>query len=268
MSKDFADVVRVKYWYWAVRAGSRCKSARALEWLLENQHFHDADGGRLSYPGKWKGYENGKHVPKPRLIGLVSTKFVWAYGLEREINHPIWFLLREKGSTTGRFEHWLAQLEPRVQQAVLRRPNDIVFSGYARLAYSDVVGRRLVRLANLDALACLILYWRESSHMGRTDEARKQAHRIYQLLVILGTHFEDRQIADDIIRLFSLRVFCRTDWGGKGSGGIDSALYRRHFISLDTALRATGIMAEFPTWTKQVQTMLHLLESGILSHVI
>lgn len=263
--KDLADVVRVKYWYWAVRTGSGCKSARALERMFENQHFRLADGGRLSYPGKWKGYEYGKHVPAPTLIDLVATKFVWAYGLKREINHPAWFFLRKEGPIPNSFEHWLAQLEPRVQQAVLRRPNDMVSSGYARLAYSDAIGRRLVKLANLDALACLTLYWHESSRMGRNDETRKQAHRIYQLLVILGIHFDNRQIADDIIRLVSLRIFSLTDWGEKDSGRIDSALYRTHYVALDAALSETGIMAEYPTWTQQVQTMLHLLEKGFLS---
>lgn len=252
--RDPVDTVRVRYWYEGVRRSVRSRTPYQLEKLLEPESFTKADG-RTHYRNKWTRYAQGQHTPQQHLVDRVADRVL---GSERELNHPLWSILKAERISSRQITTWIERLEPRVQTAIYRRPHDGQGAALLRLAYTSTLGRRLVKLGNLDALACLLLYWHESSSAG-PDEGGRPAERIYQLLLILGRDFARRRIAEDIFMLFQTRVFARAVWE-HGRLCMDGKLYQKSATVLYFLLSQVGGMPPLPSWAQQVRTMLHLLE--------
>ena len=184
-NRDLVDVLRVRYWYEGVKKHTRCSTAYQLERLFEPLAAPSIDA-RTPFRNKWIRYETGKHTPRANLIDLVE-KLV--QGASKELNHPLWEVLRLGEVCVPQLDAWLEKLEPRVQTTLFRKPHDGMSAPNWRLAFTLSQGRRLVKLGNLDALTALLLLWLEARHYDRLMDMRQLASLLYQLLLMLGMEF-------------------------------------------------------------------------------
>lgn len=200
------DIVRVRYWYQGLRRRTGCDTAYQLEQRYDPGSFTKTED-RTHYRCKWNRYGVGKHTPQKRLAQQVEQDQL---GSLRELNHPLWTVLRQGLSLEGSLDHWMAQLEPKVQTAMI--PNQEGKGGQHE-PFNSRLARRLVKIGSLDALTALLLYWCEAVRNGQYDDARYIARLLYQLLLILGDEFSLRGIASEMCILFQTIVFKPTDWG-------------------------------------------------------
>ena len=255
--RDAVDTIRVRYWYEGLRRHVGARSAYQLEKRFEPGSFTKADG-RKRYRSKWARYAKGRHTPHRRLVERVAGE---ALGSERELNHPLWSILKALPVTGRDVTVWVERLEPQVQNAIHRRLHDGQGAVRARLAYTDALGRNLVRVGDLDALACLLLYWGESITSTDRDARTHPAIRIYQLLLILGMDFMRRGLLDDIFAVFRARVFDHTVTE-YGRLCVDAARYQASTRVLHLLRTKTPEAPPHAAWATQVRVMLRLLEGG------
>lgn len=249
------DVLRVRYWYEGLRLRTRRPTAYQLEKLFDPSSFR-SEGGFTKYPHKWKRYEYGLHTPQQRLIERVDASY---YGSEREINHPIWQILKKNLLLASGIDAWLKQLEPRVQTAVYRKPYRGESALSYRLAYTHSLGRRLIKLANLDGLAALLLYWTESNRAGRNDEACEIALHIYQILLVIFPDFKRRALEYEIFSLICHIVFDKTNWPC-GKFVTSREIYRKSAITLHSIAFHYDSQAYCFSHASQARIVLNFIE--------
>jgi hypothetical protein len=208
------NVIRVRFWY----AGVKQKTGLTTTYQLE-RHFEPltktAIDKRTPFRNKWSKYQAGKHTPGAVLVSLVDAKIP---GSARELNHPLWEVLRLGERVLPKIDVWMEKLEPRVQAVVYHPPQDGMNALKLRKPYTSMLSNKLVKLGNLDALTALLLYWLESKQLGQHDNNRFQACSIYQLLLMMGMDFCDRNIAEELFVLFLASIFTQTDWGDRRLG--------------------------------------------------
>lgn len=243
--------LRTHYWYVGLQRKTQLTTAYQLE-----KHFEPQDNIGTPAKNKWSKYPAGKHKPGPTLIALVDAK---APGSAREINHPLWEVLRLGDRVLPKIDVWLEKLEPRVQAIVYRSSKDGgISSAKQRQSYSLQLSRRLVKLGNLDALAALVLYWRESKQQGNHVHNRWQAQDIYQLLLMMGMDFCKRHIAEELYVVFLAQIFCQTDWEDRRFF-VNSVHYLWAVELLDSALYQVTALKPFASWTRRCRAMCLLL---------
>lgn len=253
-NRDLVDVLRVRYWYEGVKRQMNCSTAYQLERLFEPLAAISVDE-RTPFRNKWIRYETGKHTPRANLVDLVEGRVP---GSSKELSHPLWEVLRLGDASVPRLDAWLEKLEPRVQTALYRKPYDGMTAPNWRLAFSMSMGRRLVKLGNLDALAALLLLWLEARHHDRLKDMQQLAGLLYQLLLMLGMEFVQRDMAEELFLMFRAKVFDRTDWEG-GRFALDETLYVRGTHLLYCLLYKVRDMHPFSSWFARCQAMQALL---------
>jgi len=253
-NRDLVDVLRVRYWYEGVKQQTRCTTAYQLERLFEPLKAPSIDA-RTPFRNKWIRYEMGKHTPRASLVDLVEGR---VQGSSKELNHPLWEILRQGDACASRIDSWLERLEPRVQTALYRKPHDGMTAPNWRLAFTMAIGRRLVKLGNLDALAALVLLWLEAHRYDRFEDMRQLASLLYQLLLMLGMEFDRRNMAEELFLMFRAKVFERTDWED-GRFALDEALYVRGVHLLYCLLYKIKDVNPFSSWFARCQAMQALL---------
>jgi len=179
LPRHLAEVLRVRYWYQGVKQRTRCKNAYQLERRFEPL-TKVAPDTRTPFRNKWIRYQAGKHTPHARLIDLVEAK---QFGTAAEFNLPLWQVLQLPGHDPQTVDDWFMELDPQVQSSIYKQPHEGVSAIRLRLAYKPALGRKLVKLGNLDALAALLLYWREESVCDQPIHLCQIAEDIYRLLL-------------------------------------------------------------------------------------
>lgn len=243
--------LRTHYWYMGLLQKTKLTTAYQLE-----KHFEPQRNIGIPAKNKWSKYPAGKHKPGPALIALVDGK---APGSAREINHPLWEVLRLGDRVLPKIDVWLEKLEPRVQAIVYRASKDGDMNiAKQRQPYSSQLRRGLVKLGNLDALAALVLYWRESKQIGNHADNRWQARDIYQLLLMMGMDFRMRHIAEELYVVFLAQIFCQTDWEDR-QFAVNSVHYLWAAELLDNVLYDMPGLKPFTSWAARCQAMYKLL---------
>jgi hypothetical protein len=244
--------LRTLYWY----IGLQRKTQLTTAYQLEN-HFEPQGNIETPAKNKWSKYPAGKHKPGPTLIALVDAK---APGSAREINHPLWEVLRLGDRALPKIDVWLEKLEPRVQAIVYRSSKEGGISiAKQRQSYSLQLSRRLVKLGNLDALAALVLYWRESKQTNNHVNNQWQARDIYRLLLMMGMDFQERRIGEELYVVFLAQVFCQTDWGDR-QFAVNSNHYMQAVALLNDVLCQVPKLMPFASWANRCRAMALLLQ--------
>ena len=253
--RSLLHVVRVRYWY----AGIKKKTGLTTAYQLEH-HFEPLDKTKVDKRtpprNKWSKYEAGKHKPNSSLARKVNIKVPGSF---RELDHPLWEVLRLDERVLPDIDTWMEKLESRVQEVVYKQSHDGVTPLKLRLGYRPALSRSLVKLGNMDALTALLLYWLESKHLEQVNNTRFQARCIYQLLLMMGIDFIDRNMAEEFFVLFLVRVFNCTDWDDR-LFGITPAHYVQGTKLLYCLLYSVEDLKPFASWTSRCQAMYRLLE--------
>lgn len=251
--RDPADFARVQYWYEGLRRELRARSAYRLEKTLEPSSFTTRDD-RTRYRNKWVGYATGKHTPRQRLVDHVA---LLVPGSDRELNHPLWRILQLETVDSRMLDRWMSRLDFSVQQAVFFASDDAGAGGGHR-PYCRWLGRRLVTLGSLDALACLVLYSYESPG-SKAPRTVSPFGRIYDLLLILGDEFLRRKVAEQVFDLFRCRVFERQT-GGDWAFCLNAAHYLQSIVMLHRLLGAVRRVSADSGRSVRVRAMVDLLD--------
>ena len=148
---------------------------------------------------KFLGYQRGEHVPQARLVQDAEKVVPWS---SQALNHPLWKVLRGKGSIRKSALQWVHQLDREVQAVVLGPFNQIV-GGASR----HTLGA-LERRASLDSLTALTILLRLCHEEGEQEWVWLYARSIFRVLLMIGPHLEDYGVADKVFQLFVQRVFC------------------------------------------------------------
>lgn len=210
-SRRLINILRVRYWYAGVKQKTGLSTAYQLERYFEPLTKTAIDK-RTPFRNKWSRYQSDKHKPGTALASLVDAKVP---GSARELNHPLWDVLRLGEQVLPKIDTWMEKLEPRVLMVVYHPPKEQMNVLKLRQPYTLGLSNKLVKLGNLDALTALLLYWLESKRLGNNDDNRCQVRGIYQLLLMMGMDFCERNIAEELFVLFLASVFTQTDWDGR-----------------------------------------------------
>lgn len=154
---------------------------------------------RKNQNNKFLGYQRGEHVPQARLVQDAEKVVPRS---SQALNHPLWKVLRGKGSIRKSALQWVHQLDREVQTAVLG-PFNQIDSGASR----HTLGA-LERRASLDSLAALTILLRLRHEEGEQEWVPLYARSIFRVLLMIGPHLEDYGVADKVFQLFVQRVFC------------------------------------------------------------
>lgn len=248
--------LRTQYWYVGLQQKAQLATAYQLEKHFEPQD-KTKDGIPLPAKNKWSKYQAGKHKPGAALVTLVDAK---APGSARDINHPLWEVLRLGDRVLPKIDNWLEKLEPQVQAIVYRSAKDGgISAAKRRQPYSSSVSRRLLKLASLDTLTALVLYWRESKQQGNHVHNRWQAQDIYRMLLMMGRNFLSRRIGEELYVVFVAQIFCQTDWGDR-QFLVNSVHYLWAIELLNTALYQVPALKPFASWANRRRAMYLLLQ--------
>ncbi|WP_139795024.1 hypothetical protein [Chromobacterium violaceum] len=127
------------------------------------------------------------------------------------------------------------------------------------MAYTPSLGRRLIKLANLDGLAALLLYWAESNSVGRAAETCEQALQIYQALLIVFPGFKHRGLEHEIFSLVRSIVFDKTIWPN-GIFVTGSEIYARSAIALHTIVSKEDSGGYYSSQSKRARVILNFID--------
>lgn len=199
--RDQADVLRVRYWYEGLRQRTGLATAYKLEQHFEPESFRKQDGV-TSNRCKWQRYAVGRHTPQAKWAARVDARVP---GSLQELQHPLWAVLKHQPSRATMSEAFLQQLKPNVQ-AVLLEPVGGVEVYWQRARTTGVLIRKLERIASMDALAALTWLLRESVAQGNRKNAEHLASSIYAVLLIMGIEWQNRELAEPLMRLFAYRI--------------------------------------------------------------
>jgi hypothetical protein len=255
LTRSSIDVLRVRFWYEGVKLKTGCTTAYQLERLFEP--LAAGVDNRTSFRNKWIRYATGKHTPRDSLVRKVEKQVA---GSARELDHPLWDILRLENQCPENIDKWLGKLEPRVQAIVYRCSSDK--SGQAvlmRRTFSSVLCRQLARLGNLDGLTALLLYWHESYQLDKMGEVRFLARYIYRVLLMIGMEFRHRHVEEAVFEVFRIKVFERTDWQN-GIFYLNARLYDEGILSLYLALYQVKDLKPFSSWQARCRAMTLILD--------
>ena len=193
-----ADAACTIYWFhWlGIRLGTLVP--REIQRAIAPETLSTDSENRQIRNNKFLGYQRGEHVPQARLVQHAEETVPWS---GRALNHPLWKVLRAKGSIRKSALQWVHQLDREVQTIVLGHFNEIV-GGASR----HTLGA-LERRANLDSLAALTILLRLRHEEGELEWVWLYARSIFRVLLMIGPHLEDYGVADRVFQLFVQRVF-------------------------------------------------------------
>ncbi|MCO1696206.1 hypothetical protein FA457_19540 [Pseudomonas aeruginosa] len=252
--RDQADVLRVRYWYEGLRHRTGLATAYKLEQHFEPESFRKQDG-ITSNRCKWQRYAAGRHTPQAKLAARIDAQVP---GSLQELQHPLWAILKHQPSRTTLSEAFLQRLKPDVQ-AVLFEPVGGLEVYWQRARVTVVLMRKLERIASLDALAALTWLLREAIAQGGHKSAERLANSIYTVLLIMGIEWQNRELAEPLLKLFAQRIlplgspshrrFCMS---GKDMLECSAALNLIVYQTTDGRRRSL-------TWLQRVHIMRRLL---------
>lgn len=203
---DVVDTLRTICWFRIVERRLGLQEARQIQRAVAAVRTGRGVAGDVIKNNKFLDYSKGRHVPHRAVVEQVE---LMVPGSERELNHPLWMVLRTASPIRRKVELWMRQLDPDIQRIVISPANQIS-AGTSR----HVLGS-FERRAGMDSLAALTMLLRLGYEEGNAEWVWLYAHSIFRVLLLMGSHFERRGVAVDVFQLFVDRVFCLVAYQGK-----------------------------------------------------
>ncbi|MFD2642749.1 hypothetical protein [Pseudomonas japonica] len=193
----------IRFWFENLRRRTALPTAYSLEQFFEPSSFiRDQNDSISSYRNKWIRYEDGVHRPQPALLRMVDEK---CHGSARDLNHPLWRALDVSDQKILKGESFLRALAPGVQTVIFTPEDDAPLIQSARLPVTFVLLKRLVRKANLDAVACLVWLLRESRHAGGTNTGRI-GMALHHVLLMMAMDLHAMKVARPLLQILVDRI--------------------------------------------------------------
>jgi hypothetical protein len=199
-TRDVINTLRVRYWYEGLKSRAQLKTAYQLEQHFDEMSFKKDDAGKIvHYRNKWSRYERGHNTPQARLFQRVDAL---EPGSARELNHPLWDVLKKTAPKKTSEEAFLRRLEPEVQRIIFGVKPSGVTSYSKRGPVTQCLLEMLERRASLDVLACLTWLLREAIVQGNQRTAESVVNSLHNVLLIIGIELQSRRIAELLLGVF------------------------------------------------------------------
>ena len=152
------DLLRTRFWFHIVKARSGLPTAYAVELLFDPEFVtRSADG--VNRPSKWKGYENGDHVPQ-RIAGkkyAVDVAEVHLPGTSWYFDSPLWRVLKGEKLTAIETERYLRSFKDPIAAVLLTQAPRTGESDWRLGDFDEASALELAQIASFDALTAVVL---------------------------------------------------------------------------------------------------------------
>lgn len=198
--RDIADVFATVYWSRWVRRASGCPSPYAVGRAVEPDAYWSAGGGERLHRNKWSKYERGLHCPHDTLVDKAERIFP---GSARRFRHVLWTILKQPPRSERLITEFEAKLGPDVHSLILKWPPRILRGASTSLG---PLPKKLERVADLDALAAMILQIHAARLTGQTMAAHRWAYHLYRCLLLFSDDLRQCGIAQPLFELIQFHL--------------------------------------------------------------
>ena len=198
---DDIDMLRVGLWYTFIKYHLSVNSNYQISRIIEPDNFRINDHRKIYCDKKWRNYQKGLNVPNSKLVEQVESIIT---GSSSIINHLLWQVLRDSADIDLLIQQSIGKLSWEVQR-ILYKPNKY---NCDRTLVESLSSKKLIqleRLASLDALAALVIFYR----MGAEDTSSTVdiSRAIYRTLLILCMKKPYLHFSESLILLMHSQVF-------------------------------------------------------------
>ena len=253
--RDVIDQIRVALWYSHIEHGLHVHLPSHIARIVEPDKIRVVNGGVTDNDRKWRNYKNGLNVPHPKLIDKAEAA---VQGSSLIINHVLWQAMKNSINLDLLLKDGIGKLSWEVQR-ILYKPNKY---NCDRKLVESLSPRKLIqleRLASLDALAALVIFYR----MGVEDNSSivDISRAIYRTLLIICMKKPFSNFSESLILLMHSQVFYLVDPKESILGDsfkedflMDLQILITQFSKMDSEKLVTN------TWKKDVRISSEFLE--------
>lgn len=252
------ETLRVRYWYEGLKQRTSLSSAYALERHFEKESFQRNSNGTIRhYRSKWSGYEKDLNTPKSKTLKRVE---LLAPGSTRELEHPLWEIMRCVGQNKIDTDAYMRTLSVDVQTVIFSSG----FSGLSAYSRREPVTQRLLdkleKRVSLDSVACLICLVLEATQQKRSVTAVKIALTLHNVLLMISIELQARHIAipflDWIIEhILPLGILPHLKIWMNGSDYVHASAHLNAMVYQNENTRGKSL--SWPQRTKTMQRLIH-----------
>ncbi|HML83430.1 MAG TPA: hypothetical protein PKE37_16895 [Thiomonas arsenitoxydans] len=207
--RDIADVFAAVYWSRWVRRASGCPTPYAVGRAVEPDAYWSADGGERFHRNKWSKYERGLHCPRDTLVDKTERTFP---GSARQFRHVLWTILKQPPRSEHLIAEFEAMLAPDVHSMILKWRPRVLRSANNSLGR---LPKKLEQVADLDALAAMILQIHAARLAGNTMAAHRWAYHLYRCLLLISDDLRQCGIAQPLFELIQFRLLKNVSHDGR-----------------------------------------------------
>lgn len=203
---ELVDLIRTVGWFRTVGNHLGTHKPREIQRAVALATTRRGVAGDLIKNGKFMEYSRGTHVPRAAVVDQVELMVPRS---RRELEHPLWLVLRADEPVRKQISTWLRQLDPEIQRIVISPINQLSAS-----TSRHTLGA-LERRASMDSLAALTMLLRLGYEEGNSEWVWLYAHAIFRTLLMMWPYFQRRTIAAGVFQLYAERIFCLAVFQGK-----------------------------------------------------
>ena len=253
--RDEIDQLRVVLWYSFIKQCLATNTPSEVARIIEPHKIRVVDGCTTDNDKKWRNYKNGSNVPNPKLIDKAEAI---VQGSSLIINHVLWQAMKNSINLDLLLKDSIGKLSWEVQR-ILYKPNKYDCDRKLAENLSPKKLIQLERLASLDALAALVIFYR----MGVEDTSSivEISRAIYRTLLIICMKKPYSHFSESLILLMHSQVFSLVDPEESILGDsfkedflMDLQILRTQFSKMDSEKLVTN------TWKKDVRISSDFLE--------
>lgn len=203
--RDVIDQIRVALWYSHIQHGLDAQLPSQIARIIEPDKIRVVDGCVTDNDRKWRNYKNGLNVPHPKLIDKAEAA---VQGSSFIINHVLWQAMKNSINLDLLLKDSIGKLSWEVQR-ILYKPNKYDCDRKLAENLSPKKLIQLERLASLDALAALVIFYRMG--VEGTSSIVDISRAIYRTLLIVCSQKPYSHFSESLILLMNSQVFSLAD---------------------------------------------------------
>lgn len=250
MTAKKINSIRTIYWFHFIAKKLRLSPALAVQRLVDPKTIKKDGDKEVSHSSKWSEYRRGKHKPGSTIIDQADIRVPGSAAI---IHHILWEVL-ERDRISPDFSKLLARLKPEIQLLITDMHGQPITH-----ASKQFLGK-LERRASIDTLAALTLLMRVNHERGQPEFVWEYARSIFRVLLILGNHFTEFNIAEPLFKIFAERIFPLATWNGKRFALENYAYFEHSILLLKIMESELKINSKRLTLYEQARVMLKILE--------
>lgn len=253
--RDAIDQIRVALWYSHLQHGLDAQLPSEIAKMIEPDKIRVVNGCVTDNDRKWRNYKNGLNVPHPKLIDKAEAV---VQGSSLIINHVLWRAMKNSINLNLLLKDGIGKLSWEVQR-ILYKSSKYNCDRKLVESLSSKKLMQLERLASLDALAALVIFYR----MGVEDTSSivDISRAIYRTLLIICMKKSYSNFSESLILLMHSQVFSLVDPKESILGDsfkedflMDLQILMTQFSKMDSEKLITN------TWKKDVRISSDFLE--------